>query len=389
MKKSGGLFGFIMYLLICVVFSLTIYGCLISFEVIEVPDKYNIVKIIDEKLNGTLENSENTTAVEKAYVTIKSAFKGNKNDGDNTVPISTYESENEHVLAPNADTEDYTYYSQLDNNAKIIYSELEKNLENMKSGTYNVDFGDTFDDLLHEESGEQSLNNSFQLAINALNFDNPELFYIDISKIYLLTKITTKLWVTTYTVQIGSSQGQSYLSDSFANRDDVNLAITRIQNEKERMKYLANGSTENKIRTIHDYLIDNLEYDATVSRDNIYNIYGALVNKKTVCEGYARSFKSMMDEIGVPCIIACGIGVNSAGQSENHAWNYVKLDGQWYAIDVTWDDPVIIGNGKLNNELRYKYFLKGSNSFFDNHTEDGQIVSNSNFRYPTLSMSDY
>ena len=78
----------------------------------------------------------------------------------------------------------FSYYAQLDDYAKIIYTELEKNLDNMKSGTYNVDFGTTFNELLQQEDGEEILNNSFQLAINALNFDNPELFYIYISKVY-------------------------------------------------------------------------------------------------------------------------------------------------------------------------------------------------------------
>ena len=63
----------------------------------------------------------------------------------------------------------------------MIYRELEKNLDNMKSGTYNIQFGKTFDDLLHEENGEETLNQSFQLAINALSFDHPDLFYLDVS----------------------------------------------------------------------------------------------------------------------------------------------------------------------------------------------------------------
>ena len=96
-----------------------------------------------------------------------------------------------------------------------------------------------------------------------------------------------------------------------------------------------------------------------------------------------------MDELNIPCLIACGIGINSSGETESHAWNYVMLDGKWYAIDVTWDDPIIIGNGRVNNEIRYRYYLKGSNEFFANHKEDGAIVGDSNFRYPTISVEDY
>ena len=87
---------------------------------------------------------------------------------------------------------DNFYYNQLDEYGKIIYDKLYKNLDKLKTGTYTADFGVTFDDLLHQENGSEILNNSFQLAINSLTFDNPELFYIDITKINLITEITTR-----------------------------------------------------------------------------------------------------------------------------------------------------------------------------------------------------
>ena len=71
-------------------------------------------------------------------------------------------------------------------------------------------------------------------------------------------------------------------------------------------------------------------------------------------------------------------------------WNYIKLNNIWYAVDVTWDDPIIIGgNGKLTNELRYSYFLKGSDTFYGSHQEDGFIVSNGEFFYPAISQVAY
>ena len=74
---------------------------------------------------------------------------------------------------------------------------------------------------------------------------------------------------------------------------------------------------------------------------------------------------------------------------ENHAWNYVRLNGNWYAMDVTWDDPIIVGNGYISKSVNYKYYLKGSNEFFTNHTEDGKIVGDANFKYPTLCPANY
>ena len=166
-----------------------------------------------------------------------------------------------------------------------------------------------------------------------------------------------------------------------------------IEQEKNNLvNQCQNKSTVEKIKIVHDYLVDNTEYDLEAG-ENIYNVYGTLIDKKSVCEGYARSFKYIMDDLNIPCIIACGIGKNSEGKAESHAWNYVQIDDEWYAIDVTWDDPVITGPGYLSEakkqESKYEYYLNGSNKFFEDHFEDGNIVGEANFKYPTLSVLNY
>lgn len=388
-RNENGFIHILAYLLIFIIFAVTLYACLEILNLIEVPEKYSIKKWLSEFLENIVveeyEASDGSTAKK-----VKIQIEDNNYETDINIAepdVNEYKATEKVEVAQTEGA--FSYYSQLDDYGKIIYTELEKNLDNMKSGTYNVQFGTTFDDLLHEENGEEILNNSFQLAVNALNFDNPETFFIDIPKLYLLTQITTKLWVTTYTVEIGCKDGQNYLNSTFGNEVAVNQAIANVRNEKEKIKSMLSGNKENQIKGVHDYLVANLEYDSSISRDNIYNIYGALINRCTVCEGYARSFKYIMDDLGIPCLIACGDAINSSGEIESHAWNYVQLDGSWYAMDVTWDDPIIIGNGYVNSSVNYKYYLKGSNEFFTNHTENGDIVGNANFKYPTLSVSNY
>ncbi len=394
-RNQNGSIHIIIYLLIMIIFVFTIYACLDILELIEVPERYSIAKWLSENTKDVAiekYETEDEGILQDLYKKVKVQIENTTEvSSTNTKPpeVNGYQISQDNTGNLNQNNLAFSYYDQLDDYAKIIYTELEKNLENMKSGTYNVQFGTTFDDLLHKDDGETILNNSFQLAINALNFDNPELFYIDISKVYLLTKISTKLWGTTYEVEIGASQGQSYLNRSFRTLDEINRAIANVEREKEMIKARLNGSIENQIRMVHDYLVENLEYDDTISKDNIYNIYGALINRITVCEGYARAFKGIMDDLNIPCLIACGTGINSGGDTESHAWNYVMLDGKWYAIDVTWDDPIIIGNGRVGNDIKYRYYLKGSNDFFVNHKEDGAIVGDANFRYPTLSAENY
>ena len=65
-------------------------------------------------------------------------------------------------------------------------------------------------------------------------------------------------------------------------------------------------------------------------------------------------------------------------------------DGKWYALDATWDDPIIIGNGRIGNDVKYKYFLKGSDTFFKNHTENGDVSrTGQTFVYKEISKTDY
>ena len=99
----------------------------------------------------------------------------------------------------------------------------------------------------------------------------------------------------------------------------------------------------------------------------------------------------MLDEAGVDSIVVSGIGTNSEGKTENHAWNYVAIDGAWYAVDVTWDDPLIQGSGVLfSSSYKYKYYLKGAVTIGKDHIPNGQFTTGGKiFIYPELSNRDY
>lgn len=84
------------------------------------------------------------------------------------------------------------------------------------------------------------------------------------------------------------------------------------------------GSTYDKVLAVHDYLCNTVVYQET--GEDSHSAYGALINKVAVCEGYALAFQKIMDTMGIPCFVATG---------NQHAWNVVQVDGQWYHIDVT------------------------------------------------------
>ncbi len=389
----------ILMLAIVVIFSITTYFCLDIFEIINVPEQYSLVSLLGSKieLSTVAENIEDIVPDEGTIKKKIIVSTENKTDTNANVQAPTFDNVKEEnniagdtsnfEASNSVEVENKYYYNQLDVYAKAIYDDLYSHKEDLKTGLYTLDFDIAFNALLHEDSGAETLEKDFQLAVNALVFDKPEIFYLDITKMYLLTEITTFGPKKTYRVSIGPSNNVPYLSSSFPNIETIRNAEFQIENLVQSLRF--SNDKYYQIREIHDFIVENTEYDETVSKSNIYNIYGTLINKEAVCEGYAKTFKYILDKLDIPCIIACGIGQNSKGQTESHAWNYVKLNDVWYAVDVTWDDPVIIGNGSVTNEMRYHYFLRGSNSFFKDHTEDGNLIGNFRFTYPNLSIEDY
>ena len=282
-------------------------------------------------------------------------------------------------------------YSQLGENGKIIYEKLYENKENLKTGTYTIQFGNTFYDILSQENGSDKLQEEYQTAIEAFTYDNPDVFYIDVTKMYINIETIQKIFSTKYNVYINSAKDPTYLLDGFASKEQIDQCESQVIAVKNQiLNQIAGKNDIEKMRYIHDYLVDTIEYDQKFVEKNIYNIYGALVSKTCVCEGYAKASQYLLNEAGLENIIITGTATNSDGKTENHAWNYVNIDEKWYAIDTTWDDPIIVGGGKLTNTIRYRYFLKGSSTMNKNHFISTKFTSGGqDFEFPKLSITDY
>ena len=303
--------------------------------------------------------------------------------------IQTSDNNNVNVDYSNITIDKY-FYNQLEEPSKTIYKALETNKENMITGTYKIEFGNTFSDILDSADGQNELGDYYQSAIEAYTYDNPDVFYLSPSKMYLNIETTTFGSSTTYNVFINNGSEANYFTDEFSSESQVRSAINSIEQVKNTLVSRRTGNAYEDIKMVHDYLVDNIEYDTSLSKDNIYDVYGALVNRVAVCEGYARSFKYILDEMGISSVLVIGTGTNSRGETERHAWNYVEIDGNWYAVDCTWDDPVVIGGGSLPQGSKYKYFLKGANEFNQDHISSGQFTDGGKvFSYPSLSSSSY
>lgn len=282
------------------------------------------------------------------------------------------------------------FYEQLNENQKILYNGLQENKENMKSGNYSIQFGDKFTDTLSQENGSEILGDDYQTAVEAYTQDNVDLFYLDVSKLYLNIETNKKTFKTTYNVYISPKEGKTYFGNGFSSELQVQNAFEIIEQKKNNLMAKLTRNTYKDIKLIHDFLVDNVEYDENYESSGTYTIYGALVDNKCVCEGYARAFKYLADSAGIDCVLMQGTATNSDNITERHAWNAVYLEENWYYIDVTWDDPIVIGNGILLASSNYKYFLKGSSFFEKDHNLEKKLSTGGKiFSFPTMSYKDY
>ena len=156
------------------------------------------------------------------------------------------------------------------------------------------------------------------------------------------------------------------------------LAKVKAQFEEKIQSVLdgspTNGSAYERELYVHNWLIDNCSYDEEAAelhksetvRANEQNAYGAIVEGRAVCEGYARAFQLLCDRLDVPCWEIQG-RAEDFGDSENanHIWNCVELEGEWYQVDVTWDD---FDKEEVSDDEQYIYFNITTDMMCEDHT---------------------
>jgi len=354
---------------VLMLFGIIFYNEFIELSEIDKPE--DIKTVISESTNTMNQEIKAPEIIENSLYNIKDTESQNENISYSNISINKY------------------FYNQLEDYSRIIYNAFEANKENMKTGTHKIELGDSFSKLLNEENGQEQLGKYYQSAIEAYNYDNPDVFYLSPNKMYLNIETTTKINKVTHNVYISNKQGEKYLTDEFSSKEQVDNALQQIEDVKNQIMQNRKSNTYENIKMVHDYLVENIEYDTSISKENIYNIYGAMVNKESVCEGYAKSFKYLMDALDIPCTLVIGEATNAEGQTENHAWNYVQIDNNWYAVDCTWDDPIST-TGWVSQTSKHRYFLKGSEDILKNHTPNGQFTEGGKvFNYPELSTSNY
>lgn len=134
-------------------------------------------------------------------------------------------------------------------------------------------------------------------------------------------------------------------------------------------------TTTQKLKAIHDYLMNQCSYDYGLTDIDGYEdsltAYGALVKKKAVCQGYTGAFNLIAHKAGIYSIAVCG-----TVSSGKHAWNYIKCGKSYYYIDCTWDKT--LQKGKT---ICYDYFKVTKNVLMQNHNWDTKRFASDYLKY--------
>lgn len=180
----------------------------------------------------------------------------------------------------------------------------------------------------------------------AVNYDHPELFYVDFRHLNFLGTPMGVIYQVNYTVKTATRSAVS---------EQVERKVSDILNAA--VKCNLQGDYE-KCRWLHNYLVRNTKYNYEALRrpddyPDSFNAKGAILDGMAVCEGISKAFKLLCDRLGVDALIAFGTSSQeNFGVDIPHAWNIVKLDSEYTHVDVTWD----IGMSESSQFTRYDYF---------------------------------
>lgn len=133
-------------------------------------------------------------------------------------------------------------------------------------------------------------------------------------------------------------------------------------------------SDQEKIKAVYDYIAVNSYYgfgdgaSLTESGVSVHSPYAIISDGYGVCQAYALLNYKMLEKSGIEVMYITGTASNGQA-TENHAWNLVKLDGQWYHSDPTWGDPYPDVPGRVH----YDYYMKSDGEFEQTHTWDSSV----------------
>jgi hypothetical protein len=223
------------------------------------------------------------------------------------------------------------YYQKLSSAGKSFYRRLLSAIAERKS---------------HVSGSPLLTKDTFAATVQAVNYDHPELFYVNFQKQSYLHDYRGYTLQLEYLYPPAAAEALKQQIDARAD-----AIIKAIGVDRMRPSYI-------QYQILHDQLLHAVRYDSSApsnSRANLeaHTIAGVFLSHAAVCEGIAKAFKYLCDKANLFCMLVSGSSADSqTGQIVSHAWNIVKLNDGFAHMDVTWD----INVSTHSHFDRYDYF---------------------------------
>lgn len=288
----------------------------------------------------------------------------------------------------------YNYGDYLDENNRAVYDALSEwvtptldvaEVELPETVTLTLSGLPNTDSYTEEDAAafSEAVFGASKAGVDSLLFDMPEIFWLDPAQLTLGVadaSYTKNSRTGKYTFKIKALKFTPALEPDIESLDEAMEYKEKLETAVADFASAEGATMYERIKAIHDRIAEFTYYDESAGL--MSTAVGAIVEPGVVCEGYSEAFKLVCDYLDIPCVLV--FGNYDASTNVAHMWNYIKMDDdKWYAVDLTWDD--LDGDG---GEVKYAYFLKGSTSFFTNHTEEPDYLGTI-FTYPEISEDDY
>lgn len=201
-----------------------------------------------------------------------------------------------------------------------------------------------------EKKNYEAIMNAVSNFKSQVTFESP-LTFDEYFKVFALVYFQEpQLFWMRGTYETFDGTRQTVILDYYCSEEEAKTKQAEIDAKVAEIKKQipAGASTYDKLKVFHDYVVlhDSFTKDGTYPQ----TIYGGLVEGSVQCEGYAKTIGYLCDKFQIENMLKTGLNVKQL----SHAWNIVKVDGDWYNFDTTFDDPV--GNFPTDY-IRYNYFL--------------------------------
>lgn len=331
-------------LAICLSFSVFASGCNKETDSLETEFIPNIITqdtigtepddAVTAVIAVTDDNGQAVTGADGSIVTEVTATPGDNNPtGQGTTGDTLSQEQLENVInqtttAATAVVEKSTIpngdkyaYNQLTEDEKMLYDAMLECVETMR---FKINVSDKVDLKIWTK------------ILGLVYNQEPQLFWLDSKS------------------KVGRLYFNEYDADVIAKmKKEIDETVNKLLNEAK-----GKSSTYDKLKVFHDYLVLNSTFELGDAESGSYNssIYAAFSKANgsqgnVQCAGYAKAMKYLCDKSGINCMVITG----NNKKGDTHAWNIVDVNGEWYNLDVTWDDPIL--STPDPNYLRNAFFL--------------------------------